>query len=56
MQSSISWLLQKGILQKRGNKYLLTEKGNNIYDSVSNDQNNLFYTWKALELKIQEIT
>ncbi len=56
MQSSISWLIQKGVVQRSGNKYLLTQLGRDEYESISSGSTNLFDVWKKLELKINGLT
>ncbi|RZJ48752.1 MAG: hypothetical protein EOO44_19910 [Flavobacterium sp.] len=52
MQTSISWLIHKGLVTKIGNKYTLTPKGKEDFQIASKETNNLFGIWNKLEQTI----
>ncbi|WP_310595056.1 hypothetical protein [Flavobacterium sp.] len=52
IQTSISWLSEKGIVSKVGNKYILTSKGKNDFKIASKGTNTLLKIWDNMEQKI----
>ena len=52
MQTSISWLSEKGLVNKVGNKYTLTLKGKDDYKIASKGTNTLLKIWDNMEQKI----
>ncbi|MEB8327725.1 hypothetical protein OO009_00030 [Flavobacteriaceae bacterium KMM 6897] len=53
MQTSISWLFDKGLVSKHGREYTLTPKGKSEYKNASGTTNILLKIWKNLEEKIK---
>ena len=54
MQSSISWLSEKGLVSKIGKKYTLTSKGKEDYEIASKGTNTLLKIWDNMEQKIKK--
>ncbi len=54
LQSSITWLTNRGLIEKIGNRYKLTSKGKEEF-VTSTKSNNLMSIWKACEARIQEL-
>lgn len=54
MQSSISWLSEKGLVSKAGKKYTLTSKGKEDYEIASKGTNTLLKIWDNMEQKIKK--
>lgn len=54
LQSSITWLTNRGLIEKIGNRYKLTSKGKEEY-VTSSKINNLVSIWKACDARIQEL-
>jgi predicted transcriptional regulator len=52
MQTSISWLSEKGLISKVGNKYTLTSKGKDDFKIASKGTNTLLNIWDNMEQKI----
>ena len=53
MQSSITWLLGKELINKQGKKYELTTMGKSEYKRASEKTNTLLKIWDNLEEKIK---
>ena len=53
MQSSISWLVSKGLLTKNGKKYELTLLGKKEYEEASDTTDTLLKIWDNLEKRIK---
>ena len=53
MQTSISWLLEKGLVSKTGKRYSLTSKGRENYKAASKGTNTLLKIWDNMEQKIK---
>jgi hypothetical protein len=49
LQTSISWLISKGLINKVGKKYTLTEKGKEDYANAQVETNALLNAWDNLE-------
>jgi predicted transcriptional regulator len=56
MQTSISWLSEKRLVSKVGNKYTLTPKGKDDFEIASKGTNTLLNLWDNLEQKIINYT
>ncbi len=56
LQSSISWLIKHALAEKKGNKYMLTEKGKSIYHTATDGAKILLQVWNALETQIKELS
>ena len=54
MQTSISWLSEKGLVSKVGGKYTLTSTGRNDYKAASTGTNTLLKIWDNMEQKIKK--
>ena len=52
IQTSISWLSEKGLVSKVGNKYTLTSKGKDDFKIASKGTNTLLKIWDNMEQKI----
>jgi hypothetical protein len=50
LQTSISWMIEKGLVLKHSNKYKLSEKGKKEFENVSNDNMGYFKMMEKLEL------
>lgn len=53
MQTSISWLSEKGLVSKLGKKYTLSSTGRNDYKAASTGTNTLLKIWDNMEQKIK---
>lgn len=53
MQTSISWLSEKGLVSKVGNKYTLTPEGKDDFKTASKGTNTLLKIWDNMEQKIK---
>ena len=53
IQTSISWLSEKGLVSKVGKKYTLTSNGRNDYKAASTGTNTLLKIWDNMEQKIK---
>ena len=53
LQTSISWLSEKGLISKQGKKYQLTLQGKNQYQEASANTSTLLKIWENLEEKIK---
>ncbi|WP_188464100.1 hypothetical protein [Bizionia arctica] len=53
IQTSISWLSEKGLVSKVGKKHTLTAKGRDDYKTASKDTNTLLKIWDNMEQKIK---
>lgn len=52
MQSSISWLKKEKFIVKVGNKYFLSESGQQFYLKTVSETKGLLKMWKKLENEI----
>lgn len=52
LQIATSWLINKGLINKVGNKYSLTEKGREDYSYAQLETKSLLKMWDSLEQKI----
>lgn len=50
LQTSISWLINKGLILKQGKKYELTYEGKNEYEKALKDDKILMLIWKKIEM------
>ena len=53
LQNSTSWLMSKGIVNKVGRKYTVTEKGKEDYASAQLETKTLLKMWDNLEKKVK---
>jgi hypothetical protein len=53
LQTSFSWLTQKGLVKKNGKKYCLTIEGEMEFENASKSTVILFEIWQNLENKIK---
>lgn len=53
LQSSTSWLMSKGLVNKVGRKYTLTEKGKQDYSAAQEETKTFLKMWDNLEKKIK---
>jgi predicted transcriptional regulator len=54
LQSSIKWLLQKGLITKNGKQYLLSDKGKDFVNDSQSSTRQVFKMWENLELRLQQ--
>ncbi|MGY5353433.1 hypothetical protein [Wenyingzhuangia sp. IMCC45467] len=55
LQSSIKWLIQKGLIIKTGKKYSLSNKGKNLISDSQSTKKKVLKMWENLELKLKQI-
>jgi hypothetical protein len=53
MQTSITWLVDKGLVTKVAKKYTLTEKGKDVYKKAHSESIPLLKMWHHLESEIE---
>lgn len=53
LQTSTSWLVNKGLIHKVAKKYSLTTKGKEDYKMASKETNTLLKIWDNMEQKIK---
>ena len=53
LQNSTSWLMNKGLINKLGKKYTLTEKGKEDYTTAQKETKTLLKIWDNLEKRIK---
>ncbi len=53
LQTSISWLFEKGLIFKVGNKYTLTPIGKDIFNAATVGENTLMKIWGKMEQKLE---
>ena len=53
IKNSVKWLSEKGLITKHKNKYMLTEKGKNVYEEVSQNKNQIMRIWSDLEITLK---
>lgn len=56
LQTATSWLINKGLINKVGEKYSLSEKGKEDYNYAQLETKTLLKMWDKLELKINNYT
>lgn len=54
MQYSIKRLTQFGLIKKEEKKYLLSEKGNTIYNQSTSKNTQLLKIWKSIEIQLEK--
>ncbi len=54
LRTSLTWLINKGLVLKQGKKYQLTEKGMALYELVSNNTSTIFKIWKNLNNELTD--
>lgn len=55
LQNSISWLVDKKIVIKEGNKYSLSENGKRIIEKAENKSKSVLQIWKEIEVDINNL-
>lgn len=53
LQTSISWLSEKGLIFKVGNKYTLTPIGKDIFNAATAGENTLLKIWDKMDQKLK---
>jgi len=54
IRESLAWLGDKGLVEKRGKTYLLSEDGNALLNKLSSKVNTTMGVWKNIEKYIEE--
>lgn len=55
LQSSISWLMSKGLVNKVGRKYALAEKGKQDYSTAQLETKTLLKMWENMEKRNKKL-
>ncbi|RYD73214.1 MAG: hypothetical protein EOP53_20525 [Sphingobacteriales bacterium] len=54
LQSSITWLINKGFVVSSNKKYQLSDTGKLIYTRASENENSLMSIWKNVEKSLEK--
>ena len=52
LRTSLSWLINEGLILKKGRKYKLSEKGMKIYEEASKHTTHLLKIWENLNVSL----
>ncbi|MGD9639606.1 MAG: hypothetical protein AB7U85_11245 [Alphaproteobacteria bacterium] len=54
LRTSLSWLINEGLILKKGRKYKLSEKGMTIYEEASKHTTLLLKIWDNLNVRLTD--